>query len=73
MSSAVSSASATTGKSRFTSWFQMPAIATARPTGPSLELQERSIEYDAAIPTAAPAGETIESAVEACVIAMPSR
>ena len=48
----------------------MPVTATASPTGPARSLHDRSIEYDAAIPTAAPAGETIESAVEAWVIAM---
>ena len=40
---------------------------------PAANFHERSIEYEAAIPTAAPAGETIESAVDAWVIAMASR
>ena len=47
----------------------MPAIATARPTAAASYLHDRSIEYDAAMPTAAPAGETIDSAVEAWVMA----
>ena len=51
----------------------MPAIATARPTAPGSNFQDRSIEYDAAMPTAAPAGETIDSAVDACVMAIASR
>ena len=51
----------------------MPATATARATAAGANFQDLSIEYDAAIPTAAPAGETIESAVEACVIAIASR
>ena len=51
----------------------MPAIATARPTAAGSYLHDRSIEYDAAMPTAAPAGETIDSAVEAWVIAIASR
>ena len=69
----VSRASATTGNARFASWFQIPVIATARPTAAAGNPQDRSIEYDAAMPTAAPAGETIESAVDAWVIAIPSR
>ena len=40
-----------------------------RPSNP----HERSIEYDAAMPTAAPAGATSESAVDACVIASASQ
>ncbi len=35
---------------------------------PLAKPHERSIEYDPAIPTAAPAGETIASAVEAWLI-----
>ena len=62
-----------TGNARFTSWFQMPATATASATAAGGNFHDRSIEYDAAIPTAAPAGETIESAVDACVIAIASR
>ena len=42
-------------------------------TAAGANFQDLSIEYDAAIPTAAPAGETIESAVDACVIAIASR
>ena len=72
-SSSVNSARAMTGNARFASWFQIPATATASATADAGNFQERNIEYDAAIPTAAPAGETIESAVEAWVIAMPSR
>ncbi len=51
----------------------MPAIATASATAADPNFHDRSIEYEAAMPTAAPAGETIESAVEACVIAIASR
>ena len=65
---AVSSASATTGNVRFASWFQMPVTATASATGAAAKPHERSIEYEPAMPTAAPAGETSESAVDACVI-----
>ena len=53
------------GKASVESWFQMPVTATARPTGALPKPQERSIEYEPAIPTAAPAGETSESAVDA--------
>ena len=72
-SAKVRSASAITGNTRFMSWFQIPVMATARATAADGYLHERSIEYEAPIPTAAPAGETIESAVEACVIAIASR
>ncbi len=56
------------GKASVESWFQTPVTATASPTGPLPNPQERSIEYEPAIPTAAPAGETSESAVEAWLI-----
>ena len=72
-SPAVSSANATTGKARFASWFQIPVTATARPTGPDPNPQERSIENEPAIPTAAPAGDRIASAVDAWVIAIACR
>ena len=55
------------------SWFQIPVTATARATAADGYFHARSIEYEAPMPTAAPAGETIESAVEACVIAIASR
>ena len=42
--------------------------ATARAVGALPNPHERNIEYDPAIPTAAPAGVTMESAVDACVI-----
>ena len=51
----------------------MPAMATASATALAANFHDRSIEYEAAMPTAAPAGETIDSAVEACVIAIASR
>jgi hypothetical protein len=70
---AVRRASATTGRARLASWFQTPAIATATPTERRSKPHERSIENEPAMPTAAPAGETIESAVEACVSTIACR
>ncbi len=66
-STPVKSASATIGNARFANWFQIPVTATAKATVPPRKPQERNIEYDPAIPTAEPAGDTIESAVDACV------
>ena len=46
----------------------MPVTATASPTGAAAKPQERSIVNEPAMPTAAPAGATIESAVDAWLI-----
>ena len=56
------------GNARFANWFQTPVTATARVVGAAPKPQARSIVYEPAIPTAAPAGVTIESAVDACVM-----
>ena len=63
-----SAKTATIGYARFASWFQRPTSVTARAIGLVPKPQTRRIPYWPAIPTAAPPGATIESAVEACVI-----
>ena len=70
---AFSRKSATTGKTRFASWFQTPVSVIARVTARVGYPQPRSIPHDPAIPTAAPPGATMESAVEACVISRAFR
>ena len=59
--------SATTGKTRLASWFQTPVSVIARVTSAERKPQARSIPQEPAIPTAAPPGAMIESAVDACV------
>ena len=51
------------------SWFQTPVSVIARVTSAVRKPQARSIPQEPAIPTAAPPGAMIESAVDACVIA----
>ena len=59
---------ATIGYARFASWFQTLTSVTARAIGLVPNPQTLRIPNWPAMPTAAPPGATIESAVEACVI-----
>jgi hypothetical protein len=55
------------GYERFANWFQRLTTVTARPISHPANPQRLRIPYAPAIPTAAPAGTTIDSAVDACV------
>ena len=61
------------GYERFAAWFQRLTTVTARAISRPEKPQRRSTPYEPAIPTAAPPGTTIESAVEACVRAKAER
>ena len=65
--SIVSRKTAMIGNARFMSWFQRPTRVTARATSRAGKPQRRVIPYEPAIPTAAPPGNTSDSAVDACV------
>ena len=55
-SSIESMSTATTGNTRFASWFHTPVSATARATGPDSKPQARRRPYEPAIPTIPPPG-----------------
>ena len=61
------SVTATTGSSRFESWFQIPVIATARATSPDSNPQARRRPKEPAIPTSPPPGAMYVNAVDAWV------
>jgi hypothetical protein len=58
---------ATTGRSRFESWFQIPVMATARATSPDSKPHARRSPNEPAIPTIPPPGAMYVNAVDACV------
>jgi hypothetical protein len=55
------------GSPRIRSWFQTLVTTTASPTGRPLKPQALSIAKELAMPTAAPPGATVDSAVDASV------
>ena len=64
------SKTATIGNAKLMSWLHRLTIVSERATSRAGKPQRLVIPYEPAIPTAAPPGNTSESAVDACVSAI---